>query len=578
MADVGEELAKLGLVIEGGNARREVKLTIEELKALANGGREAGDVLMKIGDPATQQGIKNTNETIKRTTDELRRMADAQAAAIRRADPFQAGGNSARLGSPFSGFGGFDRSTATSTAASIRVVNDASQTATFNVSKLRQGVTALAVAATGVPGPLGQMASSLAPLALGGGLTVAVVAGVAAITYGWKEFNKEGREAAALMDSLRAGETSMSLGAMRARQTAIGQEIDALELKRGASGQRLPPELVTDPRTGRQRWEDRWAPQFTGEDQARRDALAQRYAALNTEIRRNAGQEAIAAGKRPDHRWDADNWRLQDDPFRGAPWRRGSTLEGMSLALGLPPSSGQGSDAGIPDVLSDVTASIERFKQREFEATMRAAEALDRLDAQARQAGMQLAQFALNTVASRFAPTSGASVIAQAGAGALSGFGSGGMWGALAGGVIGLAGGLFGLSDAAKQHKHAMDQQRRAIEQERDLRASLNRELDHQLRNAPVGFYVERYYRPTGNGDPRGGIGPLDPRGGRPLGLVSGAAGSGGPVVIDLRGATFSLAGNGGAEVLRDFVRQLRALANAMGGPGMSLADALEMV
>lgn len=69
-------------------------------------------------------------------------------------------------------------------------------------SKLRGGLTSLAVAATGVSGPVGQVASVLGSLTLGGGLTAGVVAGIAAIAAGYRLLTKDAREAKEASDKL----------------------------------------------------------------------------------------------------------------------------------------------------------------------------------------------------------------------------------------------------------------------------------------------------------------------------------------------------------------------------------------
>lgn len=616
------DLGRLGLVIEGAQGRREIQLTRDELMKLANGGREAAAVLKTVmaggsGPPPPPvppqinkiteainrmraaarplEGpsfmrqldvaeLQRRGQAIDRLTQSLHRMREAGAQRtagifrneLSKQDPFQAG--EWALG-PQLGPALPDKFVRGSGAAApmIQQINTAAATATFNVSKLRQGLTSLAVAATGVPGPIGQLASSLAPLALGGGITVGVLAGVTAITYAWKKFHEEGDRAAQMMAKLREGETGMSVGAMKSRMELIGVQIEELERKRSASGQRLAPEWVTDPRTGRRRLEDRWAPEFTGEDQQRRDELAGRYAELSTVVRREQGQSALEAGRKSSRdKWEAVNWNVADDPFARAPWRRGTTLEGMSLALG-----GFGSPIGGPtddfkewgetlkSTSDDVAESIRRFKDREFEATMRAAAALEKLDAQARQAGLQLAQYAIGQAASRFSPTSGAGILAQAAGGVIGGI-SGGPWGMLAGGVIGLASGLFGLSDASKEH-------RRAMQREQEARQRLVEAIDKEttVRNAPHGFFVENYYRPGGSSMPPGG--GMTPIGPRPLNAVAGSGGGTPTVVLDLSHATFTFA-SGGEEGFRDFVRRLRAFASSTGGTGTTLGDALDMV
>lgn len=118
----------------------------------------------------------------------------------------------------------------------------AAQAATFNFNKLRQPLTTLAVTAGALPGPLGRVASTLAPFALGGGLTVGVLAGISAIGFAWEKATEKSRKAREewekqldLLRQLRReqelgplGETGAAVRGGRARLGELGAEIGDL--------------------------------------------------------------------------------------------------------------------------------------------------------------------------------------------------------------------------------------------------------------------------------------------------------------------------------------------------------------
>lgn len=66
--------------------------------------------------------------------------------------------------------------------------------ATRGLEKLRGPLTQIAITASGIPGPLGRVASVLSNFAMGGTVTVGVLAGVGAMSYAWEELTKVQRE------------------------------------------------------------------------------------------------------------------------------------------------------------------------------------------------------------------------------------------------------------------------------------------------------------------------------------------------------------------------------------------------
>jgi hypothetical protein len=199
---VSAELAVLGLIADGSGVRREIKLTREELIKLANGGREAEAVLKKAIPPTVVP--PNVPPSINRVTEAIIRMR--QAASQRSADAFGAA-LANQMNQAERAAMSLQRGLEGVRAAQQRMTQSAQQSqasamasqiaqldpfqgagaggavagkASFNVDKLRQSMTSLAVAAGAVPGPIGRVAATLAPFAIGGGVTVAVLAGLAA--------------------------------------------------------------------------------------------------------------------------------------------------------------------------------------------------------------------------------------------------------------------------------------------------------------------------------------------------------------------------------------------------------------
>lgn len=216
------ELATLGIIVDATGARREIQLTRDELIKLADGGREAEAVLKNIVPPNVVPPA--VAPSINRVTEAMQRMqaaaaqsgANAMASQLQRLDPFQQ-----------------------QAAASA-------QKTTMNFNHLRQGLTTLAVQAGAIPGPIGRIASSLAPMAIGGGVTVGVLAGLAALSFAWKKFSEDADRAREMMLKIHAMEGQFGPAAMVARSGALqAQEgrlagrLDALQSMRGNQGSGL---------------------------------------------------------------------------------------------------------------------------------------------------------------------------------------------------------------------------------------------------------------------------------------------------------------------------------------------------
>jgi len=119
---------------------------------------------------------------------------------------------------------------ATAAAAPIVAVNKALTDVTKSapqaqsvLARLREPLTALAVSASGVPGPLGTLTSMLGSVALGGALTAGIVAGIAAIGFAWDKLTEKTRKAAE--ESAKAATTLRQYLAAERPQEAIANAI-----------------------------------------------------------------------------------------------------------------------------------------------------------------------------------------------------------------------------------------------------------------------------------------------------------------------------------------------------------------
>lgn len=111
------------------------------------------------------------------------------------------------------------------------------QTATagklFGVSlgSLRGSLASLVSGLAGVPGPLGNIASKFAMFGAGGGVTVAVLAGITALVAGWRSLTQETRDQEAAVDDLVASYNEMFGATVRLRREQALQAVE--DAKRG---------------------------------------------------------------------------------------------------------------------------------------------------------------------------------------------------------------------------------------------------------------------------------------------------------------------------------------------------------
>lgn len=569
------DIAQLGILVDATGARREIQLTREELIRLANGGREARDVLRGaipplIVPPGVPRQIDGVTQAIQRMRQAAAQgQANAMASQIGFLDPFQR------------------------QAQSIQAATTAAAHSHVEMGKLRSGLTTLAISAGAVPGPIGRIASTLAPLAMGSGLTVGVLAAITAIAFAWKKFTEEGDRARDMMRALRDDEARFGADAMRARISALQHRERNLASGFEASGRKITD--FTLPASNRRAQELQEARDHMNElgrvlakgerdNATKRTAEAQRGADDRREIERKFAADAAA---------EFD--RSFDRQMKGA------------------------RDAAAANAKED----IERAKEvadAELEAEKAAAIAAGQVwdeiaekRLQKMKAMQHLAQWGLSKADPAFGQTLqiGTSLLAS-------------NWLGAAQGVTSLIDSIIGLGDASKEQAKGIvaeiqarrsfqeslqvemgemtetefkiaeanrrfaaeranfsgsseeldkmnDLQRRYVEwlrKEGDAKERLNT----AMRNAPSGFFVERYLQSLAS--------PGATRVDTWANTSSGSSGrSGTSVTVGPGGVVVNINGSETPAVMaKKLAQALDILASTTGGAGMSRADALNRV
>ena len=590
------DLATLALVVDASGAQQSIRLTTEQLKTLANGGKEAQAVLRSLGGAQVVQPM-NT-------------------------------------------------------------VTVAAAGATQGITHLRGALTVLASQAVGMPGPLGRVAATLGMMGLGSPVMVGALAGIAALGLAWTKFREEANKAAAAMKELHKLESSFGPSAMQARSGSLHQQearlAGQLEAQQSLMGAVLPGTVMgvvldyvnmfkssetkaqlSDVRDRLKELNDAIA-HFTrtlqGEASDARRFMTQTVAV--------AGWEN-AAGRVKARQWWNPNAGVDETAF--------ATQQKAELTYSIEAAKAQREYAGDAlkaklDILN--TERLSAIALAQNNALNQKGLTIDQQKASVQQ---HLANFALGAVAQGAGPFGGMV------SGIAGGLMSGNPWLAAAAGVTGLVDGLFGLGRAARASAEAARQaalayqdflvqqnlvlgditkqqadayeihrqfdaarapfEKRLAEAEAERRAFMGRhpgqrhgvidediarqqaeiaklnELERRrieglgkeadaldrvnsILNAPSGFFVNQYLRRLG-----ADTGWESPSGVTPRTLPVGGGGrtNSTGTTYDLRGATFTLDGFTGPEVFQSFVTVLRQKARSTGGAAMPLSDALNV-
>lgn len=227
----GENLATLGLIVDATGAKREIQLTGDELKKLANGGKEAASVMRNLGPamapPASvAPAVNRVSEAIKRMQDAARQSGAAKFAEDLRL--LEERNNRAvtatqRLSDAMNRMRQSAQQAQAAAMASMIQAADPFQKqaavaakATVNFGRLRESLTGVAMAAVGASGPLGSFASTLGMMTAGAPIMVGVLAGVAALGFAWSKMGEKSRKATEelqkQLDVLRAIKREQDLG------------------------------------------------------------------------------------------------------------------------------------------------------------------------------------------------------------------------------------------------------------------------------------------------------------------------------------------------------------------------------
>lgn len=246
----GENLATLGLIVDATGAKREIQLTGDELKKLANGGKEAASVMRNLGPamapPASvAPAVNRVSEAIKRMQDAARQSGAAKFAEDLRL--LEERNNRAvtatqRLSDAMNRMRQSAQQAQAAAMASMIQAADPFQKqaavaakATVNFGRLRESLTGVAMAAAGASGPLGSFASTLGMMTAGAPIMVGVLAGIAALAFAWDRLTlktraakKETEEAIARLRDLAKERAQGGYGTTRDDLRAgFGQLLDA---------------------------------------------------------------------------------------------------------------------------------------------------------------------------------------------------------------------------------------------------------------------------------------------------------------------------------------------------------------
>jgi hypothetical protein len=283
-------LGKLGVIVDGSGARREVQLTIKDLIELANTGKDTRNVLRdtipkQLVPPEAPANVNRLSESIQRMQ-EAARMRDAARLAddVRRLDPFANGAappvnrvadairrtqeaargrDAARFAedlakmdpfanraatsmnryadsikrmqqaaNPGAGVTATQQSRASSMVSQIQAsdpfqkeakalsdVGHAAEGSHLAVGRMNMALEGLAFEAMGANSKLGSIGTKLLEFGSGGMVTMAALAGLAAIAMAWdkitegaRKAEEEQKAAAASIQGLRAQQTNPILG------------------------------------------------------------------------------------------------------------------------------------------------------------------------------------------------------------------------------------------------------------------------------------------------------------------------------------------------------------------------------
>lgn len=638
------DVARFGLVVDAAGAQREIKLTREELIKLANGGKEAESALKALNDGAVREiprAWQPAQRNVHGLTDAIQRMRAAamQADDARLADKMRQWEQQSQRTAQ--GVNAITESIKRMRAANaqaqangmagliaandpFQAVSKSAASAAPSLDRLRGPLTAIAISASGIPGPLGRVASVLGQFAFGGALTIGVMAGIAAIGLAWEKATEKSRKA----------------------REEWQKQLDLLQKIKREQDLGIPGEAGAAVRGGRARLGvlAGQIADISGRDisNARKMTAIAPLAAEYTQIALavQAGEKDVTERVRKDADERAEIARREVEKRLAlykelADARKRLDLDIVLAALyptitGKPVTGTNRVD--LQEKLSgnqwnlkpaDLTDSLNRTAVR-YAAVF---EKLATQEAQKGAAQQHLGQWGVNFVANRAGPFGG--MVGGVGSALMAG----NPFGAAAAGVTGLIDGILGMADASRQAAEGIREFRRSVESfsdsmgvqtgrlstseaqrrqaERDfqneraavqegIRKALNewepdevvrlQELLKQMdadygewikaierntealttasRNAPRGFFAESYMGPY---SPSGGT-PHDPRNG------SDPRAPGATMVPFSGTVTFNITNPDPVVAAQQVVQGLRLVGLAIAGNGSTNSDVLNLM
>lgn len=199
------ELATLGVSIDATPAASGSRVAVQSFNAVSDAVARTGRYLDEL---------KRIQELMARESEALGTSQQSTSAAVRAGaaqyDQARAALEKMGLtaGQVAAGLEKMGFSSAASAAAQQTMSASVGQTvpvtaaAATNHRRLQQAVQGAALAMAGIPGPIGRVVTSLGALAVGGGVTVAVVAGLSAVVGWFASMGKESREAKRELEEL----------------------------------------------------------------------------------------------------------------------------------------------------------------------------------------------------------------------------------------------------------------------------------------------------------------------------------------------------------------------------------------
>jgi hypothetical protein len=220
--------AKLGIIVDANGARREIKLTTDELKHLANGGSEATATMKGLTGGMTEAGAAaaNTTPKVSGLADSIARMRAAAdrkldlglANQIAQLDPFrlrteQGAVATTKLATSMdrmrtAGREKVDLGLASQIALldpfqkGLGQVAEKSVIARLTTGRFANAIVDLGAHVAGAHPVIGKLVEILGGLSLGAVATVGIVAGIAAIGYAWNKLTEDIRKATAEQNKL----------------------------------------------------------------------------------------------------------------------------------------------------------------------------------------------------------------------------------------------------------------------------------------------------------------------------------------------------------------------------------------